>query len=86
MEATNNQNITGAVRAAHLNDIGPEFVDHQGLTRMFAIRRSHAYLLVAQGAIRSVCIRKPGAVKGRRLFHVQSVRDFLARQMKGGAQ
>ncbi len=29
---------------------------------------------------------KPGAVKGRRLFHVQSVRDFLARQMKGGAQ
>ncbi|MCC6356602.1 MAG: hypothetical protein IT577_22165 [Verrucomicrobiae bacterium] len=76
----------GPPKAAHLNDIGPEFVDHQGLTRMFAIRRSHAYLLVAQGAIRSVCIRKPGAVKGRRLFDVQSVRDFLARQMKGGAQ
>ncbi|HPA18246.1 MAG TPA: hypothetical protein PLU30_10900 [Verrucomicrobiae bacterium] len=28
---------------------------------------------------------KPGAVKGRRIFHVQSVQDFLARQMKGGA-
>ncbi len=28
---------------------------------------------------------KPGAVKGRRLFYVQRMQDFLARQMKGGA-
>ena len=71
----------GPPKAAPLGDIAPEFVDHQGLTRMFGIRRSHAYLLVAQGSIRSVCLRKPGAIKGRRLFHVQSVREFLARQI-----
>lgn len=76
-EAQSNRNIGGTPTAAPLADIGVEFVDHQGLTRMFAIRRSHAYVLATRGCIKSVCIRKPGSIKGRRLFHVQSVREFL---------
>lgn len=86
MEALNTPNTSGAVRAAQLTDISPEFVDFGGLYRMFGIRRSHAYVLADRGHIKSVSLRRPGSLKGRRLFAVQSVRDFLARQMKEGAQ
>lgn len=81
-----NQNTSDAVKAASLNEIDPEFVDFGGLYRMFGIRRSHAYVLADRGHIKSVSLRRPGSLKGRRLFDVQSVRDFLARQMKEGAR
>lgn len=67
--------------------VTPEFVDHQGLTRMFGIRRSFAYVLVERGCIKSVSITKPGKQKGKRLFDVASVRSFLNNAMReGGAK
>ena len=57
----------------------PEFVDHKGLRALFGLSRAHAYLLAAEGKIRSVCIRRPGALRGKRLFDCQSIRDFLAK-------
>jgi len=58
-------------------DVGPEFVDCKGLERLFGIRRSLAYELVNRNSIRSVSIRRRGAVRGKRLFDVDSVRAFL---------
>jgi hypothetical protein len=57
-----------------------EFVDVRGLESRFGIRRSLAYELIKRNAIRSVSLRKRGALRGKRLFDVQSVREFLHRQ------
>ena len=39
--------------------------------------RSKLYELNAQGKIKSRSIREPGQVKGTRLFHLQSIFDFI---------
>jgi hypothetical protein len=57
----------------------PEFVDHKGLRALFGLSRAHAYLLSGEGKIRSVCIRRPGALRGKRLFDCNSIRVFLAK-------
>ena len=48
---------------------GPEF--YSGFTR------SKLYEEAAKGHIRSVSIRKPGAVKGTRLFELKSILGFI---------
>jgi hypothetical protein len=72
MESINN-NLKATVISS------PEFVDHKGLRALFGLSRAHAYLLVGERKIRSVCIRRPGAIRGKRLFCCQSVRSFLAK-------
>lgn len=57
--------------------VDPEFVDIPGLEARFGIKRSLAYLLIADGVIKSVSLRRRGALKGKRLFDVASVREFL---------
>jgi hypothetical protein len=65
------------------NSNDPEFVDCPGLQARFGIKRSLAYALLADGAIRGVSLRRRGQVRGKRLFDVASVRTFLASQMGG---
>jgi hypothetical protein len=60
--------------------VDPEFVDLGGLQARFGIRRSTAYTLISEGAIRSVVLRRKGTIKGRRLVDVASVRQYIARQ------
>jgi hypothetical protein len=60
--------------------VDPEFTDFQGLQARFGIKRSNAYTLIAEGAIRSVVLRRKGTIKGRRLIDVVSVREFLKAQ------
>jgi hypothetical protein len=66
--------------------IEPEAVDSKGLRLMFGINRTHSYLLSQKGLIKSYSLKKPGAVKGRRLFSVSSVRSYLESCAQGGAQ
>jgi hypothetical protein len=61
----------------------PEFLDYRGVERMFSIRRGHLYLLDKEGAIKSVSFRKVGAVKGRRLYNVASIRAYLSKLSEG---
>jgi hypothetical protein len=61
--------------------VDPEFIDLPGLQSRFGIKRSLAYILIAEGAIKSVSLRRRGAVKGKRLIDVASVRDFLNSRM-----
>ncbi len=59
-----------------------EFVDAGGLQTRFGIKRSLAYALLADGAIRGVSLRRRGHTRGKRLFAVDSVRAFLRSQME----
>lgn len=47
--------------------------------------RAKLYELAAAGKVRSVSIREPGQIKGTRLFHLQSVLDFIGRHEKAAA-
>lgn len=60
----------------------PEFLDAAGLQSRFGIKRSLAYVLLADGSIKGVSLRRRGQVRGKRLFDVDSVRAFLRSQME----
>jgi hypothetical protein len=57
----------------------PEFCDSKQLKPLFGLSRSHAYLLASEGKIRTVCLRRKGTVRGRRLFDCESIRSFFAK-------
>ena len=69
------------ITAASAGKVDPEFCDADGLKALFGIRRSLAYLLLGEGRIRGVSLRRKGASRGKRLFVVKSVRDFLNAQL-----
>ncbi|MEO6752505.1 MAG: hypothetical protein ABIP85_12070 [Chthoniobacteraceae bacterium] len=43
------------------------------------LSRSKLYALEGEGSIRGVSIREPGALKGMKLFHLQSILDYIER-------
>jgi hypothetical protein len=60
----------------------PEFLDARGVQARFSIRRSLLYELHHGGHIKSVSLRRRGQSRGKRLFSVDSIRRFLAKQME----
>src|SRR5262245_45965318 len=68
------------VAASPTNDA--EFVDCVGLQTRFGIKRSLAYALLAEGAIKGVSLRRRGQIRGKRLFEVDSIRRFIHKQMQ----
>jgi hypothetical protein len=67
---------TSPIAAARFS-FAPEFVDSKGLKLGYGIPRSTGYALAAAGLVRTVCLRKPGAVRGKRLWEVASLRAYL---------
>jgi hypothetical protein len=53
-----------------------EYGRFRDLETRFGISRSKAYELIAEGKIRSVCIKRKGALTGVRLIDLSSVRRF----------
>ena len=45
------------------------------------LSRSKMWDLIAQGCVKSVCLRKKGAAKGTRLVHLESLLSYLHSQM-----
>jgi hypothetical protein len=94
MSKNNNNNAEGGtthttaapVQASSSANDTPEFVDAPGLQARFGIKRSLAYVLLRDGAIRGVSLRRRNQTRGKRLFCVDSVRQYLNRQMEGGAK
>jgi hypothetical protein len=74
--------IGGAVRPPQ--HIDPEFVDCKGLEAGWGIKRSLAYQLLTEGKIQGLSLRRRGTVRGKRLFCVDSIRQFLREQMEAG--
>lgn len=86
---TNNTNgqqtgasATVSTAQASAEQQNPEFLDAAGLQARFGIKRSLAYVLLADGAIKGVSLRRRGSLRGKRLFAVDSVRNFLRSQME----
>lgn len=67
---------------AHVAGEDPEFLDARGVEGRFSIRRSLLYELHNGGHIKSVSLRRRGQSRGKRLFSVDSIRQFLREQMK----
>jgi len=75
---------TDAVRAtpAYVAGQDPEFLDAIGVKQRFSIKRSLLYELHHSGHIKSVSLRRRGQSRGKRLFSVDSIRQFLRQQME----
>jgi hypothetical protein len=54
-----------------------EYTDYHGILKLFGIRRSTAYHLVKDGAFKSISLKGENEKRGKRLFHVSSIRRFL---------
>jgi hypothetical protein len=83
---------TAAARAeALLNDrTGPRPVwiraPKAGAETYTGLTRSYIYQIASQGLIRTVSIREPGKERGCRLFHLQSILEFISRHELGAQQ
>ena len=60
--------------------VDPEWADEKAITRLFGLTHTPLFNLRKAGKIRSVSTRQAGQAYGKRLFNVQSIRDFLAAQ------
>ncbi len=72
--------IRGAENSHHNPALRTEFVrlPKPGTScAVTGLSRSGMWDLVANGYVKSVCLRKPGAAKGTRLVHLQSLLDYL---------
>jgi hypothetical protein len=71
-------------RAPARVSVGPEteFTDFHGLLKLFGIRRSLAYHLVEVGAIKSISLKEKSEKRGKRLFYVLSVRQYLNARLR----
>jgi hypothetical protein len=67
---------------AYLAGQEPEFLDAAGLQARFGIKRSLAYSLLADGAIKGVSLRRRNQTRGKRLFCCDSVRQYLSQQIQ----
>ena len=73
---------TAQIEAAPARDA--EFCDCQGAFLRFGLKRSLLYDLFGQGLIKGVSLRRRGAIRGKRLWSVDSIRAYLNSQMKMG--
>jgi hypothetical protein len=73
---------TAPVQASPAN--GAEFCDSPGAFVRFGLRRSLLYELNKLGLIKGVSLRRRGAVRGKRLWSIDSIRSYLASQMENG--
>jgi hypothetical protein len=61
-----------------------EFTDYHGILELFGLRRTTAISLVNKGLIRSISLGEER--RGKRLFHVESVREYLNSKLAASAK
>jgi hypothetical protein len=80
--ATADAKLTAApIETGESVSILPEFGRVPDVERLFAIKRGLTYRAIKNGDIKSVVIREKGKKTGARLIHLQSVRDWLNKQL-----
>ncbi len=77
---------TTPVTPGDISQVAPEWGRIRDVERQFGIRRGTCYSLIRSKKIRSCLLRVQGNVSGLRLIHLQSVRDFIAAQLKENEQ
>ena len=66
-----------SIEPADPSQLQPEFCRLGDLRKLFGLNRSYAYVLMSEGKIQTVSLRRPGHKFGVRLVHVASVRAYL---------
>ena len=62
----------------------PEFCGYKRIQEIFDLSRTHLHRLDKWGVIKSVSLRERGKLRGRRLYDIQSIRDYILGAMEGG--
>jgi hypothetical protein len=55
----------------------PEWARVPEVTKLFGIKRTHLFQLIADGRIKSASLRRRGCIKGIRIINCHSVRALL---------
>jgi hypothetical protein len=71
---------TAPVQASPAYDA--EFCDNGGAFLRFGLRRSLLYELHKLGLIKGVSLRRRGTARGKRLWSIDSIRQYLESQME----
>jgi hypothetical protein len=61
-----------------------EWTDFNGILELFGLKRSTAYHLKNEGLIESISLRGEHEKRGKRLFNVASIRQFLNSKTQAG--
>jgi hypothetical protein len=69
------------VAPGECSHILPEFARSDGVDHLFGIGRSTLYGLYRRGKIRAVLLRCAGSKSGLRLWHVDSIREYIKAEM-----
>jgi len=72
-----NQLLRAAESGPATQNFIPQYGDSKCLYHHTGIGRSLAYLMLAEGQLESVSIRRPGSTRGKRLWHIPSALRFL---------
>jgi len=75
------ETTTAPVKASPAYDA--EFCDCAGAFARFGLKRSLLYELHSLGLIKGVSLRRRGTARGKRLWSIDSIRNYLASQMEG---
>jgi len=67
-------------------DATPQFGRWQDVQHLFGIKRGTLYNLMAEGAVKSVSIRRKGNVHGCRLFYLPGIREYLSSLLEDQTQ
>lgn len=78
-EVLNYQSTNSAAFSGHPSE--REFAGHREIKQMFGLSRAGLYRYQALGLIKSASVRTPGAIRGRRLWFVPSIRALLERNL-----
>lgn len=62
----------------------PEWGDAKAVSRHFGLSRSTLYRLAGDGKIRTSSLRERGRSRGKRLFSMDSVADYIDSHASGG--
>jgi hypothetical protein len=79
---TESVTTTERVTASPASGADAEFCDSKAATLRFGLKRGALYELYGLGLIRGVALRKRGALRGRRLWSVDSIRQYICCEME----
>ena len=85
---TTKSNQAGAATHAAIHQANqqpkPEWLRTAEATRIFSICRSSLYELIAEGKIKSACLRKRGSLRGIRIISYDSLAEYCEQAASGG--
>ena len=76
---------TAPVEAGDFTEVMPEFGRTPDVEKHFGIKRGTLYNLLDQGKIKGAVLPQTGCLKGVRLWHMASVREYIFTQMESSA-